>query len=206
MTVVNGPKHSVMGRDDRYRHCPWSDRGGALITHFFFGSIFLVNVPIALVASWRSRSWCRSPRSPSAIHPTWWTGVGTAGIRRLILAIIQGPSWVGVRHRRWCSSEQRCCCSADSPITSWPRRTALERADLQQPDLLRQRRAMATNFFCLFGFIFLVTQYFQLVRGYSALSRAFTLCLRLYGHVPHRLGPSPRCVSGRASWSHWDCW
>jgi hypothetical protein len=30
--------------------------------------------------------------------------------------------------------------------------------------------AMATNFFCLFGFIFLVTQYFQLVRGYSALS------------------------------------
>jgi hypothetical protein len=30
--------------------------------------------------------------------------------------------------------------------------------------------AIATNFFCLFGFIFLVTQYFQLVRGYSALS------------------------------------
>jgi hypothetical protein len=29
---------------------------------------------------------------------------------------------------------------------------------------------MATNFFCLFGFIFLVTQYFQLVRGYSPLS------------------------------------
>ena len=30
--------------------------------------------------------------------------------------------------------------------------------------------AIATNFFCLFGFIFLVTQYFQLVRGYSAYS------------------------------------
>jgi hypothetical protein len=29
---------------------------------------------------------------------------------------------------------------------------------------------MATNFFCLFGFIFLVTQYFQLVRGFSPLS------------------------------------
>ena len=30
--------------------------------------------------------------------------------------------------------------------------------------------AIATNFFCLFGFIFLTTQYFQMVRGYTALS------------------------------------
>jgi hypothetical protein len=30
--------------------------------------------------------------------------------------------------------------------------------------------AIAVNYFCLFGFIFLITQYFQLIRGYSALS------------------------------------
>ena len=30
--------------------------------------------------------------------------------------------------------------------------------------------AIAINYFCLFGFIFLITQYFQLIRGYSALS------------------------------------
>ena len=30
--------------------------------------------------------------------------------------------------------------------------------------------AIAVNFFCLFGFIFTVTQHFQLIRGYSALS------------------------------------
>jgi predicted MFS family arabinose efflux permease len=30
--------------------------------------------------------------------------------------------------------------------------------------------SIAANFFCLFGFIFLITQYFQLVRGYSPLS------------------------------------
>jgi predicted MFS family arabinose efflux permease len=30
--------------------------------------------------------------------------------------------------------------------------------------------AIAANFFCLFGFIFLITQYFQLIRGYSPLS------------------------------------
>jgi hypothetical protein len=30
--------------------------------------------------------------------------------------------------------------------------------------------SIATAFFCLFGFIFLITQYFQFVRGYSALS------------------------------------
>jgi hypothetical protein len=30
--------------------------------------------------------------------------------------------------------------------------------------------AVAINYFCLLGFIFLITQYFQLIRGYSALS------------------------------------
>jgi hypothetical protein len=30
--------------------------------------------------------------------------------------------------------------------------------------------AVATNYFALFGFIFLITQYFQLIRGYTALS------------------------------------
>jgi DHA2 family multidrug resistance protein-like MFS transporter len=30
--------------------------------------------------------------------------------------------------------------------------------------------AIALNYFCLLGFIFLITQYFQLIRGYSALS------------------------------------
>ena len=42
--------------------------------------------------------------------------------------------------------------------------------------------AMATNFFCLFGFIFLVTQYFQLVRGLlGAVGRGPYPALRLRG-------------------------
>ena len=43
--------------------------------------------------------------------------------------------------------------------------------------------AIATNFFCLFGFIFLVTQYFQLVRGLlGALGWRAHVALRLRGH------------------------
>ena len=48
---------------------------------------------------------------------------------------------------------------------------------------------MATNFFCLFGFIFLVTQYFQLVRGYSALSAANTLPFAFAAMVATRWCP-----------------
>ncbi|MGH3076331.1 MAG: MFS transporter, partial [Gaiellales bacterium] len=57
-------------------------------------------------------------------------------------------------------------------FTWWERRVAQPLLDVR---LFRNRRfsaaslAVTLGFFALFGFIFLVTQYFQLVKGYSAL-------------------------------------
>jgi hypothetical protein len=93
------------------------------------------------------------------------------GITALILAIIQGPSW------GWRSSPTLVLFGAGVLLLSGFANHELGReGPMMNVRIFNNRTyaassgAMATNFFCLFGFIFLVTQYFQLVRGYSALS------------------------------------
>lgn len=146
--------------------------GGALITHYWYGSIFLVNVPIAIVGLMAVGLVVPESTSPQR-HPIDLGGLilGTAGITALTLAIIEGPSW------GWRSSPTLGLFGATVLLL-----TGFAHYELGRPGPLLDVRifknrtysasagAMATNFFCLFGFIFLVTQYFQLVRGYSALS------------------------------------
>jgi DHA2 family multidrug resistance protein-like MFS transporter len=146
--------------------------GGALITHFFFGSIFLVNVPVALIGVVAIATVVPESSVPER-HPMDLVGLalGTTGITALILAIIQGPSW------GWRSSPTLVLFGAAVLLLSGFANYELGReGPLLDVRIFNNRTysasagAMATNFFCLFGFIFLVTQYFQLVRGYSALS------------------------------------
>src|SRR6202142_3358018 len=68
--------------------------GGALITHFFFGSIFLVNFPIALIGVLAIASVVPESTNPDR-HPLDFVGLalGTSGVTALLVAIIEGPSW-----------------------------------------------------------------------------------------------------------------
>ena len=65
-----------------------------LITHYYFGSIFLVNVPVALIGVVAIASVVPESTKPDR-HPLDFVGLalGTSGVTALILAIIQGPSW-----------------------------------------------------------------------------------------------------------------
>ena len=146
--------------------------GGALITHFFFGSIFLVNVPVALIGVVAIASVVPESMTPER-HPFDLAGLalGTTGVTALILAIIQGPSW------GWRSSPTLVLFGAAVLLLSGFANYELNhKGPMMNVRIFTNRTyaasagAMATNFFCLFGFIFLTTQYFQLVRGYSALS------------------------------------
>ena len=146
--------------------------GGALITHFWYGSIFLVNVPLAVVGIVaialvvpESTSPVRRPLDPVGLL------LGTSGVTALVLAIIEGPSW------GWLSSSiLGLFAFAAVVLTTFTRYELRRDGPLLDVRIFSNRTfsagagAIATNFFCLFGFIFLVTQYFQLVRGYSALS------------------------------------
>jgi EmrB/QacA subfamily drug resistance transporter len=146
--------------------------GGALVTHFFFGSIFLVNVPVALVGVVAIASVVPESTNPGCHRlDVLGLALGTSGVTALILAIIQGPSW------GWRSSPTLVLFGAAILLLSGFANFELgHNGPLMNVRIFNNRTyaasagAMATNFFCLFGFIFLVTQYFQLVRGYSALS------------------------------------
>lgn len=146
--------------------------GGALITHYWYGSIFLVNVPLALVGVVAIASVVPESRAPRRRRMDYLgLALGTSGITALVLAIIEGPSW------GWRSSPTLVLFgTATMLLAGFAQHELGQDGPLLDVRMYNNRTfaagagAIATNFFCLFGFIFLVTQYFQLVRGYSALS------------------------------------
>ncbi len=146
--------------------------GGAILAHFWYGAIFLLNVPLGVIAFALVFFVVPESRSPQRER---FDGVGlalgTVGLTALTLAIIEGPvwGWFGV------GTLIAFVLAATLLISFvwYELRTAHPLFDVR---IYRSRAfsagalAITTNFFLLFGFIFLITQYFQLVRGYSPLS------------------------------------
>jgi EmrB/QacA subfamily drug resistance transporter len=146
--------------------------GGALISHFWFGSIFLVNVPIAALTIAAAAWLVPESRSPERRRfDLAGLALGTAAVSTLVLAIIQGPSW------GWSAPGTLALGATAIALLVGFSRYELTRSEplldvriFRIPAFSAGAGAIATTFFGLFGFIFLMTQYFQLVRGYSALS------------------------------------
>lgn len=145
--------------------------GGWLLEHFSWGSVFLVNVPVTvagivgtLVLVPRSRD----PRAPRLDLPGLVLSI--AGVTLLVWSLIEAPS------HGWISATTIGGIVGAVALLSvfawWELRTP---APLLDVHLFRNMRftaaslAITLGFFALFGFIFLVTQYLQLVKGYSAL-------------------------------------
>jgi len=146
--------------------------GGALLQHFWYGSIFLVNVPIVLATVILGHALIPNSKSPSS-HSFDFRGVvlGSSAVTASVFTIIQAPTW------GW-ASPQALVAYVISIIllvlfVLLELRTEGPMLDVR---VFRNARfstgamAIAVGFFVLFGFIFLVTQYFQLVQGYSTLS------------------------------------
>ncbi len=146
--------------------------GGALLEHFWWGSIFLVNVPIVIVTL--IAGGVLIPRLPKvAQHPFDWRGVliSTVGVTVLVLGIIEGPQW------GWASTGTLVCFAVAAVLltafTLLELRTEGPLLDVRVftiPRFTGGALSISVAFFCLFGFIFLITQYFQFVKGYSTLS------------------------------------
>ena len=146
--------------------------GGLLLARFWWGSVFLVNVPIALVgfglAIWlvpdsRNRA-SRKPDLPGAVASI--TGLGL-----LLWSLIEAPV------RGWSSVRVLAALAGGIAILAvfawWERKTAHP----MLPVSFFCRRAfsgavtsVALTMFGLFGALFLLTQYLQFGLGYSALA------------------------------------
>lgn len=145
--------------------------GGWLLEHYWWGSIFFVNVPIVILAV-LATAWI-VPESREA-HAPRFDRVGLvlsiAAIGALIFTIIEAPEW------GWLSGETLLGFVAAAALLFgfvwWELRTESPLLPVRIFENLRFSAAsvsVTAAFFALFGFIFLVTQYFQLIRGYSPL-------------------------------------
>jgi EmrB/QacA subfamily drug resistance transporter len=146
--------------------------GGLLLAHFSWPAVFVALVPVALLAAiavWRIVPESRDPATPPIDRPG--LTMATLAIGALVYTIIEAPT------RGWISaaslSGYAVTLVALAAFIVTERRVEHPMLDLT---LFRHRAFSAASasvtvaFFALFGFIFLITQYMQFVRGWGALS------------------------------------
>jgi len=184
--------------------------GGLLLQHFWWGSVFLVNVPVVavgLVAMFLIVPDSKDPR-PGRLDPV---GVllSIAGLVLLVYGIIKGGQYGDfTRPEVWATAvgglvvlvafvlyEARC----DHP--------ALDVAYFRKRQFSASVAAIGLVFFALMGVTFFIVFYTQSVRGYSALQSGLLL-LPLAGaqmifaprarHLVDRFGARAVCAGGMA--------
>jgi EmrB/QacA subfamily drug resistance transporter len=146
--------------------------GGFLLAHYSWASVFWALVPLALVTAGAAYLLVPESRDP-AVPPLDLPGLGlsVAMLAALTYTIIEAPAhgWSSVR-------TMGGFVLAAALLVAFVVRERRTDHPMLDVSLFRDRRfsaasgAVTITFFALFGFIFLVTQYFQFVRGYGALS------------------------------------
>jgi EmrB/QacA subfamily drug resistance transporter len=146
--------------------------GGLLLTHFWWGSVFLINVPLVAVALAGVLLTVPETAEPSGHRLDILGTLLVAGSLVLLVdAIIEAPS------RGWTGPvtlpEAAAGLALLAGFARWELRIRHPLIDLR---VFRSRAFSAAAgsvtviFFALFGSLFVLTQYLQLVHGYSPLS------------------------------------
>ncbi len=145
--------------------------GGWLLENFWWGSVFLVNLPLIAVAVVGGRflvPTSRDPRQPPL--DVVGAGLSIGALASLLYAIIEAPNhgWTGGPTLEAAGVG----LAFGIAFAAWELRAEYPMLDLR---FFRNRRfsagsaAITLVFFAMFGTFFLLTQYLQLVLGYSAL-------------------------------------
>jgi EmrB/QacA subfamily drug resistance transporter len=143
--------------------------GGFLLDHFWWGSVFVVNVPIALLAIVAGHFLVGESRDPDAPRVDWIGGaLSVLGLVALVTAIIEAPNegWTSVPVLGLFT----VAGAALTALAWWESHIDHPMLDVS---FFRNRRFSAASatitlvFFALFGFVFLSTQYLQFVLGYT---------------------------------------
>ena len=146
--------------------------GGFMLEHFWWGSVFLINLPIVAISLLVGARLIPDSRNPNA-HKLDKVGfvLSVVAISALVFTVIESPHW------GWGSAKSNLGfgISVFALIGFVLFESKKENPLLEVKFFKNARFSAATGgigiaFFCLFGFTFLVTQYFQFVRGYDTLS------------------------------------
>jgi EmrB/QacA subfamily drug resistance transporter len=146
--------------------------GGFLLEHFWWGSVLLVNLPIVAVALIAGAILVPTSRDPE-VGRFDIPGIilSISGIGLLVFTVIEGPHWGWNSTRTIGGFIVSFLLLAGFVLREL--RTDHPMLDVRVfriPRFSAAAGSIAVAFFALFGFIFLATQYFQFVRGYSTLS------------------------------------
>jgi len=146
--------------------------GGWLLEHFSWGSIFFAMGPVAALGTVLVALIVPTSKDPAAARidiPGFV--LSTVAMALLVFTVIEAPIYGWARPRSIGGFAGAAVFFA--AFVAWERRVQLPMLDIR---LFRNMRFSAASisvtvaFFTLFGFIFLMTQYFQFIRGYGPLS------------------------------------
>ena len=147
--------------------------GGWLLGRFSWSSIFFAMAPVALLAGLlvaRFVPTSRDPSAPRADRPGLVLSHGCDGAAR-VHDHRGSRQRLGQRSARSRASPAPAPWRrASSPGSGEPREPMLDLELFRNPRFTAACAAVTVSFFTLFGFIFLMTQYFQFIKGYDPLS------------------------------------
>jgi EmrB/QacA subfamily drug resistance transporter len=151
--------------------------GGFLLEHFYWGSIFLVNLPIVAVGLFAGVFLIPDSRDPRAPRLDWAGAIlSIVGLSAVLYAVIEAPS------HGWTDAVILTAFAiggvALAAFLVWEAHVEHPMLDLgfwANPRFSAASGAIAVTFFSLFGAIFLLTQYLQFVLGLSALETGVRL-------------------------------
>ena len=147
---------------------------GWMLGHFWYGSVFLVNVPFILVALGLGVFFVPTSRDPEeAALDFVGAGLSIVGISTLVYGLIQAPDdgWTGpetiaafVIAVVFLTAFVLWESHVDEPM--------LDMKYFRHPAFSTATGGMILVFLSMFGVMFLITQYFQLILGFSPLGSA----------------------------------
>ena len=145
--------------------------GGFLLQHFYWGSIFLVNLPIVVFGVAAGFLLIPTSKDPSApkLDPIGAV-LSIASLTAIVYALIEAPD------RGWTAPLTVGVLAGGLALLGifvwWERRSDHPMLDVrffQNPRFSAANAAITLTFFAMFGSIFLLTQYLQFTLGYSPL-------------------------------------
>jgi EmrB/QacA subfamily drug resistance transporter len=181
--------------------------GGWLLEHYFWGSAFLLNVPIVITAIVAGHFLLPTSSDPEHA-PLDFVGAGlsTLGLGTLLYGIIEAPN------HGWTNEVTLISFAFATGLLGlfawWELRTPHPMLDLRlfrNPRFGSGSASITLVFFAMFGLFFMFTQYLQLVRGYSPFQagvRLLPMAVMLMVSAPlsarwvDRYGPKRVVASG----------